>query len=167
MGNNFTEVGLVRVLDLHKDCSFIVGKVFQHRKTGLVPQSFGFNFKTRIWEPAKEKVISIKDFADDLKKYVLSEKLNDSSIQQITRSTPMTENHFWIMSYLMIIKPKLGKKILKYELLKDKMYIVHLELASGKIETVHICFKEGEWDFDAFGFNYYLWWEVERVYLYF
>jgi hypothetical protein len=166
MGNNFTEVG--RVLDLYKDCSFVVGKVFQHRKTGLVPQSFGFNFKTRIWEPAKERVISIKGFGNNsLEEYILPKKMNDTTISLVTNSSPMKEDYFWILLYLLIIKPKLGKKILKYELLKDKLYIMHLRLASGKVETTHICFKEGEWDFDAFGFDYYLWWEENRVFLYF
>ena len=119
--------------------TFVVGEVFQHRNSNLVPQYFGDNFKDWLWLPAKERKISINAFGKNiLKEYVLPKNMNDTSIQNANNSLPMEEDQFWAILYLLIINPKLGKKIIKYELRKDKFYIFHVKLASGRVVAVRV-----------------------------
>lgn len=133
--------------------SFIVGQVFQHRNAGLVPQSFGDNFK-RLWEPAQERVVSINAFGKNiLKEYVLPKNMNDTAIQNAANSTPMEEDEFWAMLFLLIINPKLGKKVLKYEVRKNKVYVFHL--ASNKV--VAVGWHGGRWNFLAYDFDSFSW----------
>lgn len=147
--------------------SFIVGQVFQHRNSGLVPQYFGDNFKSWLWEPALMKVVSINSFGKNiLKEYVLPKNMNDTAIQQANISTPMEEDQFWVMLYLIVINPKLGKKILKYELRKDKVYIFHVKLASGKVVAVDVYWYGGEWRLDAVDFGRVAWWRGGCVFLF-
>lgn len=147
--------------------SFTVGEVFQHRTEGLVPQYFGDNFKNWLLIPAQAKVISIGAFGkNNLKEYVLPKNMNDTAIQNANSSTPMEENQFWAMLYLLIVNPKLGKKILKYELRKDKVYIFHVKLASGKVVAVSVHWSDDKWHFYAGVFDYGVWWFEGNVFLF-
>jgi len=92
--------------------------------------------------------------------------MNDTAIQKASSSTPMGENQFWAMLYLFIIESKLGKKILKYELQKDKVYIFHVKLTSGKVVAVSVYWIGDEWYFDANEFVYYDLWNEGNVFLY-
>jgi hypothetical protein len=146
--------------------SFIVGEVFQHRNSKLVPQWFGDDFKAKMWEPAKERRVSINAFGNNiLKEYILTKTMNDTSIQSATNSTPMEEDQFWAMLYLLIIDPKLGKKILKYELRKDKVCVFHVRLASGGVIAVSLVWFDVEWYLyaDVFDSDY---WYRDNVFLF-
>lgn len=134
--------------------TFIVGQVFQHRNSSLVPQYFGDNFKDWLWLPSQEKTVPVNAFGKNfLKDYVLPKNMNDTAIQNANNSTPMGEDAFWAMLYLLILKPKLGKKILKYELRKDKVYIFHVQLA-GRVVAVDVDWDDGGWDLGANEFDY-------------
>jgi hypothetical protein len=147
--------------------SFIVGQVFQHRNAGLVPQYFGDNFKTWLWEPAQTKEVSINAFGkNNLKEYFLPKNMNDTAIQNTNSSVPMGEDQFWAMLYLLVVNPKLGKKILKYELRKDKVYIFHVKLASGKVVAVDVRWYDDEWYFGARDFDGNGWWSGGYVFLF-
>ena len=146
---------------------FVVGKVFQHRTEGLVPQYFGNNFKSWLWESARMRTVSINAFGkNNLKEYVLPKNMNDTAIQNANSSVPMEEDQFWAMLYLFIINPKLGKKILKYELRKDKVYIFHVKLASGKVVAVYVFWHDDEWYVHANDFDYGDWWREGCVLLF-
>ena len=147
--------------------SFVIGQVFQHRNQSLVPQYFGDNFKTWLWEPAKEKVVQINAFGkNNLKEYVLPKNMNDTAIQNATNSTPMGEDAFWAILYLLVINLKLGKKILKYELRKDKFYVFHVKLTSGKVVAVFVRWDDDEWDLNANDFDRITPWLEGDVFLY-
>lgn len=137
--------------------SFVVGQVFQHRNKDLVPQYHGDNFKNWLWAPAQSKTIAVDVFRGRaIEEYVLPKSMNDTAIQNVNASVPMEEDTFWAMLYLFIINPKLGKKILKCELRKDKWYICHVKLASGKVVAVSVCWDGDEWGCGAseFGCDY-------------
>ncbi len=135
--------------------SFIVGQVFQHGNKDLVPQWFGDNFKSWLWTSAQEKTISINVFGNNiLKEYILPKNMNDTAIKNASKSSSMTENQFWVMLYLLIINPKLGKRILKYELRKDKVYICHVKLSSGVSVAVDLYWFDDEWRLYAYDFDY-------------
>lgn len=138
-----------------KTITFIVGEVFKHRNKDCVPQYHGTNFQNWMWTLAKEKVVAISAFGkNNLKEYVLSRNMNDTTIQSNANSTPISEDQFWAILYLLIINQKLGKKFLKYELRKDKVYIFHVKLASGKVVAVDVFWAGGEWVVNARGFAY-------------
>ena len=134
--------------------SFIVGQVFQHRNKNLIPQFFGNDFKNWLWISAQEKRVFINVFEkNNLKEYVLLKNMNNTTIQRINNSIPMKEDQFWVILYLLIINPKLGKKILKYKLLKDKFYVFHLKLNSRKVIALGVGWNGDEWFLDAFDFH--------------
>lgn len=149
--------------------SFVVGEVFHHRNKALVPQYFRHSFRNWLWFPAETKVVSINAFGRNiLKEYVLPKNMNDTTIQSEANSTPTGEDQFWAMLYLLIINPKLGKKILKYELRKDKVYIFHVKPASGgKVIVVSVEWCGDEWSFNAGDFDYIDCWYKDNVFLFF
>jgi hypothetical protein len=147
--------------------SFIVGEVFQHRNSKPVFQYFGDNFKNWLWEPAKTRGISINAFGQNiLKDYVLPKDMNDTAIVNANSFTSMTEDQFWAMLFLLIIIPKFGKKILKYELRKDKTYILNVKLTSGKVVPVRVFCAGTVWNFDAFTFDIGDDWVAGNVFLF-
>lgn len=146
--------------------SFVVGKVFQHRNKDLVPQYHGDNFKSWIWAPAQSKTVAVDVFGGRaLREYGLPKNMNDTAIQNANTSVPMEEDTFLAMLYLLTINPKLGKKILKYELRKDKVYIFHVKLASGKVVAVDVLWLGAGWGFDANDFGYGNPWNEGNVFL--
>lgn len=150
----FIEKVLVRIPKLQRGKTFVVGEVFQHRNENLVPQFFGDNFKNWLWTPAQTKLVIIDAFGkNNLKEYVLPKNMNDTAIQNANNSAPMSEHQFWAMLFLLIINSKLGKKILKYELQKHKVYIFHVKLTSGIFIDVSVYWGRGEWSFDASYFD--------------
>ncbi len=132
--------------------NFKVCEVFGHRVKGLTPQYFGGNFKNWLWTSAQQKIVSIDKIGKSIiKDYVLPKNMNDTSIQNANNSTPLGEDAFWAMMYLLIINPKLGKKILKYSLKKDKVYICHVQL-TGRVVAVYVVWGDDEWYFSALDF---------------
>lgn len=145
--------------------TFVIGKVFQHRNSSLVPQYFGDNFKNWLWLPAQEKTVPVNAFGKNvLKDYVLPKNMNDTAIQNANNSIPIGEDAFWAMLYLLIVNPKLGKKILKYELRKDKVYIFHVQLAD-RVVAVLVDWRDDEWVLSADVFDYVDPWDAGRVFL--
>jgi len=139
--------------------SFVVGKAFGPNSVeGLIPRSLESNFKIWLWKPAQTKMVSVNALGKNyLKEYVLPGNINDTMIQRNTNSIPMEEDQFWAMLYLFMVNPKLGKKILKYELRKDKEYIFHVKLASGKVVTVNVDFQDKNWNLKAYVFGDKYW----------
>lgn len=140
--------------------TFKVCEVFGHRVKGLVPQYFWPNFKSWLWESSQQMVVSIdavgKSVVED---YVLPKNMNDTDIQNANSSTPLSIDAFWAMMYLLVVNPKLGKKILKYSFKKDKVYICHVQLAD-RVVAVNVHWRGDEWFFGAFDFDdIFLWFE--------
>ncbi len=147
--------------------TFVVGEVFQHRNEKLIPQYLGGNFKSWLWTPAQKKSVSINAFGKNiLKGYVLPKNMNDTVIQNKNASTPMSEDQFWAMLYLLIIDPKLGKKILKYVLQKDKVYVFHVKLANGTVVAVRVRWNVDEWYLYADDFGHLNPWHRGLVFLF-
>jgi hypothetical protein len=150
---------------------FVVGEVFQHRNENLIPQYFGDNFRNWLWASAQTKLVIIDAFGkknskEYLKEYVLDKDMNNFAIQSTNKSTPMSEHKFWAMLFLLIINPKLGKKILKYELQKGKVYIFHIKLASGRVVAVDMNWNSGEWLFGAYFLGHEYPWKKSNIFLF-
>ncbi len=146
--------------------SFIVGEVFQHRNLKLVPLYFARDFESMVLEPSKNKRVSINAFGNNtLKEYVLPKNMEDTTIQSATNSTPMEEDQFWAMLYLLIVEPELGKKILNYQLRKYQYYVFHVKLSSGKVLAVRLFWHDGKWRLNAFDFNHGNW-SMDSVFLF-
>jgi len=146
---------------------FVVGEVFQHRNKNLVPQYFGDNFKNWLWASAQTRTVAINAFGkNNLKEYVLPKNMYDTAIQNANNSTPMSEDQFWAMLFLLIINPRLGKEILKYELRKDKVYIFHVKLSSDKVVAVSVDWGGGGWSCRASAFDYGGPWRGGYVFLF-
>jgi hypothetical protein len=130
---------------MKKEESFIVGEIFQHRNKNLMPIFFGENAINFLLVPAKTRVIFIRDFLKNkLKYYVLPKDMNANEIKNVIISNPMEENNFWIILFF-VKNPEIGKKFLKYEIRKDKVYIFHIKLASGNIVILSLSWGDYEW----------------------
>lgn len=145
--------------------SFVVGKVFLP-----FSQWLGDNFKNLVLNPSLKKVIKINVFGDSfIKEYILSKSINDLAIQNATSFSPMEEDKFWAMLYLLLIDLKHGKKFLKYELHKNKVYLFHVKLSSDKIMAIRLYLNNViEWNLRARDFNYLNGhWNEDNIFLYF
>jgi hypothetical protein len=144
--------------------SFTVGQIFRHRDPNCVPQWHGDNFK-KLVRDASERVISISRAKQKLSDYVLSKNMNSTEIQNATKSTPIEENVFWLILYLLVIEPKLGKEVLNYELREDKYYIFHVRWKSGKVDAVNVRWDFGGWNLVSREFVYDGEWFEGNVFL--
>jgi hypothetical protein len=131
--------------------TFRIGAVFGHRVSGLVPQYHGKSFKDFL-KPSKNKIITIPLSMSKLVDYVLPKNMNDTEIQNATKSTPMDEDIFWAVLYLLIIEPELGKQLLGYELTESYFYIFHVIMVNGNVRTVRVHLR-GEWLCFALAFD--------------
>lgn len=151
----------------------VLGKKSSKRGSFVVqeefPESlcFGENFRSLIWTPARERAISINVFGGSfIRDFKLIKSMNDENIQEKNVSVPMEEDQFWSMLYLLLKNPKHGKRRLRYKLLKDKIYLLHLKLHSGEVFTVRISFKNGELEFRARDFDFDGQWSEGDIFLY-
>ena len=135
--------------------SFIVGEVFQHRNADCVPQYFGDQFSSWLWVPEKHKEIIIDtDAVRKLKEYRLPKNMNDTNIQKNANSKPMSMDEYWLVRYLLIVSPELGKQLLEYELKQDgTVYIMHVQKPDGSVVTVGLDWSDAGWDSRAGRFD--------------
>lgn len=146
---------------------FIVGEVFNYRNKESIPLYFGYDFKNSILESALLKVVEVNSFGKNiLKDHPLPKGMHDKVIQDTQNSTPMEEDQFWLTLYLLIIKPELGKKVLDYELQKDKVYILHLKLFSGFAFAIIINYSNNKWNINSHVFNFGMPWSEGVIFLY-
>jgi hypothetical protein len=146
--------------------NFIVGDVFRHRGgEGYIHMYLGDNAQNGLFKPAKDRIIAINPIIGKLCEYVLPENMNDTVIQKNAKSSPMSEDQFLLILYLLLIKPDLGKKILNYVLDKNKIYIFHVKLNSGTVVAVDVRWRGGEWYVRADDFDYDFPWGAGRVFL--
>jgi hypothetical protein len=130
--------------------SFIVGIVFQHRNSVCVPQWFSENFREWLWKRYKERTITIDLTPRKLNEYCLPKNMNDSTIQKNAKSTPMSIEEYWLIRYLLIANPELGKQLLGYELKKDgPVYIMHLNFDDGTVVATNFYWDIDEWNSDV------------------
>ena len=127
--------------------SFIVGEVFQHRNADCIPQYFGDQFNNWLWVPEKHKEIIVDtDAVRKLKEYRLPKKMNDTTIQKNAESKPMSMDEYWLIRYLLIVNPELGKQLLGYELKQDgTVYIMHVVKPDGSVVAVRLGWDDAEW----------------------
>lgn len=145
--------------------SFIVGVVFQHRNSACIPQWFSDNFRDMVWKPSKERTIKIDRTSRKVNEYRLPKNMNDSTIQKNAKSTPMSIEEYWLVRYLFIINPELGKQVLEYELSKSNYYIMHVRLDDGSVVAVGLRWGGDEWDSDAGRFDDDGDWVEGRIFL--
>lgn len=135
------------------EVSFKVFDVFGNRIKGYVPQYLGENYRQYVFIPNQNKVLTIPKNLQKLVGYRLIKKMNNFETAKETKSTPMDEESFLIVLYLLIIKPELGKELLNYELKKDgNWYLFHLNLDLNKNDdlyfmSLHIRWYHDEWHF--------------------
>jgi hypothetical protein len=145
--------------------TFRVGEVFKSGiDTGILQKHEG-----RIpWmlKQAKGKKLTVPYFMDNLKEYVLSKDMHNRAIKTKTTSLPMNENLFWIVLYLLVIKPDLGKQLLGYQL-ESGLYIFHA-IVAGKTLAPSVMFSKGAGYFlDAEDFDSFMPWSKSAIFLYF
>lgn len=128
---------------------FCVGKFFQHRTEGCVPQYHFETFKNHLLKDAKEKMISIGKAVKNISEYILPQRMNDSTIQSIIKSIPIKENVFWATLYVLLSENKL---------LKDRVYIMHVEKDSGEVVSFRIHSEDDEWNLVVCEFSTGGWW---------
>ena len=165
--NTMSEANLISLIDTwfkkdqegQADDSFIVGVLFQHRNSACIPQWFSDNFRDWMWKPCKERTIKIDQTPRKLNEYRLPKNMNDSTIQKNAKSTPMSIEEYWLIRYLLIINPELGKQVLGYEVNKDSAYIIHVKLADGSVVAVRLYWRVGGWNSPASRFDVDDWYE--------
>jgi hypothetical protein len=150
-------MALLVKIEVPKFVSFIVGKVFQRRTEGCIPQYHWDGFKNHLLNDAKDKVISTGKAIKNLSEYVLPQNMNDTTIQQNTKSTPVEESIFWATLYVFLSEGKL---------LKDKVYIMHVQKDSGEIVAFRMHWDDDEWDLNAYEFVTDDWWYRGGVFLF-
>ena len=114
--------------------------IFYHLKKKLIIE-FDDNFEYRMLLSSREKIFSLDKFPS-FKQYCLPKQMKDSEMQNTTLSTLMDENMFWGLLYYLFVVPELGKKILNFELSKDKNYICHIEPDSKRIFSIEIDWRK-------------------------
>lgn len=142
---NMKQADRRKVFGLPAMSSFRIGDVFGHRNSSMVPQYHGDNFKSWFWAPNQNRTITIPSNMPKLVDYTLPKNMNDTGIQNATKSTPMDEDTFWVVLYLLIIKPELGKELLGYELTKSNYYIFHVKMSDGTVRAVNVGWDDVEW----------------------
>lgn len=131
---------------------FTIGDVFQHKNQTLTLMYFSDKFKKRFFKPNKEKVITIPNSMSTLEEYVLPKNMDNDTIQKNTASIPLDTDTFWIVLYCLIIEPKLGKELLSYELRKDKVYIMQVQVGTI-VHAFVVRWYRDKWDLDASSFD--------------
>ena len=134
-------------LNVITDQHFIVGDVFRHRGgEGYTPMYIWEGAQNLLFTPNKERVIAINKTIGKLRDYPLTENMNDSKIQKKAKSTPMSEEEYFLAKFLVIVKPELGKEVLGYTLDTSKHYLFHVKLSSGKVVALGLGWYGGGWD---------------------
>lgn len=149
--------------------SFFIKEVFQQEPGVRHNFYFGQKFEETFWTPIKMRLVASNTLGENiLKDYELPENMSDTAIQNVADAKAMSEDQLWVLLRLLIVNPKVGKKILGYELRKNKVYMLHVELIPGKVFTVAIGHKEegGSRLVDSFDFNQYSSWSSGYIYLY-
>ena len=145
--------------------SFIVGEVFNDKSEFC---QLSKNFSELLLSPSEGKIIPVKVFDGlSLKEYVLLKSIDDEKIQKITSSVPIEEDKFWALAYLFLNGKKvlLGYKLKKLD--KDRGYLFHVKLSSGKIFTVRIMFlSDDRFEYRGRDFNLGPWLDGD-IFLYF
>jgi hypothetical protein len=137
-----------------KNTSFIVGETFKHRDASTkTVQYLNDNFEDILYYPSKEREITIPVNMFLLQEYILSHKLDDTTLTKNISATPMSIDIFWSVLYLLIIEPELGVELLNYQLQKtDFVYCFYIEF-KGKFYVCECGWREGLWYLEAFEFN--------------
>lgn len=147
--------------------SFRVGDVFQQQKENCVPQNHGHRFVSWLLGPAKDRNIPINTDHRRLVENVLDRRMNDSVVRSETKFTPpMSEEAFWLVLYLLIIDPELGKKVLGYELQKGKWYFLYMKFTAGQVIAVDFGWRGGEWRFFAHNIDHGRYWARGDTFLF-
>lgn len=162
---NMSQTKRKKIFGLSELVSFRIGDVFGHRVYGLVPQRHGDNFTNLFFVPSKNKTITIPFSMSKLTDYVLPRNMTDTEIQNTIKSTPMDEDMFWAVLYLLIIKPELGKELLGYELTKLSYYIFHVKMTDGTVRVVIVGWRGDEWHFIANAFSNSKRWDTGDVFV--
>lgn len=146
--------------------AFTVGDIFRHRaEQGDCRLFLSDNTQAWLVKPNLKKVIPIRTDPRKLTKYCLPKNMNDSSIQQNAGNPGcMTEEEFFLVMYLLIFQPELGKQALGFALAKDKYYIFHVTLNGRKV-AFFVDWHDDEWFFDALEFGTVLDWNEGRVFV--
>ena len=155
-------------LNVITDQHFIVGDVFRHRGgEGYTPMYIWEGAQNLLFTPNKERVIAINKTIGKLRDYPLTENMNDSKIQKKAKSTPMSEDEYFLAMFLLIVKPELGKEVLGYTLDTSKYYLFHVKLSSGKVVALGLGWYGAVWGVVDFAFDTNGNWNQGNMLLYF
>lgn len=133
--------------------TFTVGSVFIESDLSLTSMCFDDNFRKRFYEPQKEKPITIPTGMFKLKEYVLPKTMWDNAIQKNTSSIPLNIDTCWVILYCLIINPTLGKELLGYQLIKNKPYLMHVEI-DKTVYAFRFGFHNTKWTFFLYPLEY-------------
>lgn len=116
--------------------SFLVKEAFDDWKVSPLNIGGQKDFSSLFGDVSASKEIAI-DFSaiNAVKDYFLVKDSGDPELSEITGSSPMSEDQFWLIMYALVTKPKLGARHLHYKLSKKKRYVMHVLLDCGKIKA--------------------------------
>ncbi len=128
--------------DLKDLKSFIVGEKFGHRVPGQVAQWMSDTFQ-KYHNLYKDMVIAIPDVLPTLERYVLPSNMDDTTIQQNTKSKPMTWAQYSLAKYILLYG---GQAV------KGEVYIFHVQVGN-EVLAFDLDWDDGEWYSSDFSFD--------------
>jgi hypothetical protein len=114
--------------------SFVVSEKFGHRIAGQVAQWMSDTFQ-KYHNKYKDTLIVLPDVLPTVKKYVLPNNMNDTTIQKNTKSKPMTWAEYSLAKYCLLYG---GQAV------KGKVYIFHVEV-DGEVLALFLYWNVDEW----------------------
>ncbi len=130
----------------------------------------GEEFRELLIKEARRGIILITEIRKNISEYVIETNMYDSTIQESTRSIPIEEYMLWTILSVFVFEPEIGKKIMNYELSKDKIYIFHVEGENEGTFTRFVMYGPDGWGYGDLKFDSHLWPKTEKneiVFLYF
>ena len=134
---------------------FVVEQIFRHRaEKGDRRLYLSDNTQNWIVKPYLKRTVVIRTDLGKLSEFRLPHNMNDSTIQsEAGKPGLMDIDTFFLLWFMLIFNPELGKQVLGYELSKEKWYLCHVELPNGKRVAVRVYWDDDEWYFSAREFD--------------
>jgi hypothetical protein len=108
---------------------FRIGEVFNEYDPRFANQAHGGDFRDLV-KRVKNKYITIDPKkVSPLKRFRLekTDKLWDTELKEKIDYTPLKEERYWLIFYLMVIQPTLGEMYLPFTLKKENHYLFHIQ----------------------------------------
>ncbi len=134
---------------------FVVEQIFRHRaEKGDRRLYFGDQFKAWCVAPYLKHTVAIRTDLGAVSEFRLPRNMNDSTIQSEAGNPGFMDiDTFFLLWFMLIFNPELGKQVLGYEIRKEKWYLCHVELPGSVRVAVRVFWDDGGWRFGADAFD--------------